>query len=1183
MTDSEAHGSRISAALAFWSHYVAAPPGDGETALAEVIRLFSDIPDDAPEPVRDYLLGQQDADSPSAAIATNLAILKMREHQISGADQALREAVAAFAKAAGVTGVEHRNRATYLSNYASALGALFRRTGAIADIDAGIDVAKCAVDAVPDGHVDRPMYLSNLGAALQLRFSNFGDVSDLDAAVDAIQEAVAAPADAISHAQYLSNLAVVLNLRAQRRGTGADLETAVDALRRALTLLPPDHPDWAFHATNLGIALTDRFKVSHNPADLDEAVAKLTDAIDATPARHPLRVRRLAALASTLRARFDYAEDSRDLDEAIDAQRAAVMATPDDHPDLARHLSALGVSLRTRAERTGNADDVDEAISAGTRAIDLTPEDRPGRAYLCTNLGNAYLLRFDRTGDRAALDTAVALGRQAVATIPEDHPDLAGLRSNLADRLLIRYWRDGAVDDLDKAIAVLRAMSAALPDGHLDSIAPLTNLANAMVYRAGRTGNHADLTDAIALGRQVLDILPADHPRCSQIISNLAVALGRRFAHSQDTADLHEAVNLARRAVDKVSPEHPAFIGCLANLASALTDRFDKGDDPADLDEAIIVGRRAAAATPVNHPGDARVVATLGNALVLRYQLSGNEDDLEEALTCRRQVAGSASAPSLLRLLAAQAWGGLAHVVGREVEAADGYAAAVRLLPELAWHGLDRATREGHLARQRGLATDAGAIAVKAGRVETAVEVLEQGRSVLWNQVLRLRSDLDTLAIRRPDLATEMNSVRKALDAPLRTPSTDVLDFGAQGTRHAEERRHLARRWDELLAEVRTMPSFENFLAPTPFATLATAATDGPVVVVNASVLDCHALILTAGLNPAVQVVHLPDLTRSAVVSEVTRYRSVMTRLSTPGYAHRHQDEDNHTLSEVLDWLWTAVTQPILDSLTASGCLSSVSGSCPSTRLWWCATGPLAQLPLHAAGKGGDARSTVAAHVVSSYTPTISALVRARRPRTTERVRSLAVGVPDAPGLPRLPGVAPELAELARHTARAERTRQLTGPDATHRAVLAALADFDWVHFACHGFQRPGDPSTSAFALADRALTVVDLAGLDLDHADLAFLSACQTATGDTRLLDEAVHLAAAMQLVGFRHVIATLWPVSDVAARRVARSVYAELTDTGTPSSAQAAVALHHAVTELRFRFPEHPLMWAPFVHFGA
>jgi CHAT domain-containing protein len=37
-------------------------------------------------------------------------------------------------------------------------------------------------------------------------------------------------------------------------------------------------------------------------------------------------------------------------------------------------------------------------------------------------------------------------------------------------------------------------------------------------------------------------------------------------------------------------------------------------------------------------------------------------------------------------------------------------------------------------------------------------------------------------------------------------------------------------------------------------------------------------------------------------------------------------------------------------------------------------------------------------------------------------------------------------------------------------------------------------------------------------HADFAFLSACQTATGDEKLSEEAVYLAAGLLLAGYRN-----------------------------------------------------------------
>lgn len=71
------------------------------------------------------------------------------------------------------------------------------------------------------------------------------------------------------------------------------------------------------------------------------------------------------------------------------------------------------------------------------------------------------------------------------------------------------------------------------------------------------------------------------------------------------------------------------------------------------------------------------------------------------------------------------------------------------------------------------------------------------------------------------------------------------------------------------------------------------------------------------------------------------------------------------------------------------------------------------------------------------------------------------------------------------------------------------------VHFACHAVQDTTNPTQSGFILHDGRLELESIMKMKLPNARLAYLSACQTATGDDQLSEEAVHLAAGMLMAG--------------------------------------------------------------------
>ena len=173
--------------------------------------------------------------------------------------------------------------------------------------------------------------------------------------------------------------------------------------------------------------------------------------------------------------------------------------------------------------------------------------------------------------------------------------------------------------------------------------------------------------------------------------------------------------------------------------------------------------------------------------------------------------------------------------------------------------------------------------------------------------------------------------------------------------------------------------------------------------------------------------------------------------------------------------------------------------------------------------------------MVSSYTPTIGALISARERNVVIKradAKILLAGVPRPFEGEVLDDVIKEML-IIRSAVPAHGIIPLP-PDAdcsinphagasTHD-VLSRLPDAAFLHLACHGTQDRENALDSGFLMSDSMMTVAQLMSLKLPRAFLAFLSACETARGDEKQPDQAVHLAATMLFVGFRSVVGTMW-----------------------------------------------------------
>ena len=653
-------------------------------------------------------------------------------------------------------------------------------------------------------------------------------------------------------------------------------------------------------------------------------------------------------------------------------------------------------------------------------------------------------------------------------------------------------------------------------------------------------------------------------------MTNLANTLLTRYRHGRRPADLDDAVSAGRAAADLIPAGHPDRAGCLSNLASALGDRFEDRDAPQDLDGAADAAQAAADATPDDHPERVGFLVNLGGALGARSQRGSDPADADRALAAFTEAVAIASAAPATRILAARKGAALAAATdpGR---ASDLLEAAVTLLPQLTPRYLDRSDQQYAISWLAGLASDAAALALadtRDGRAgpqaaARALRLLEAGRALLLGQALDTRTELTDLRHQDHGLAQRFTELREQLNQP---GGSAPESGGPLASVQAEERRRLVGQLEATLADIRAIDGFATFAMPPAISELRAQACEGPVITFNVSQYRSDAFLLT---EDGVTCVHLPGLTRESVITQVTTFYRALSSAVDPSAGPTGRAAAQKAIQDVLGWLWDNATEPALHALGHDH--QPTGATLP--RVWWVPGGLLSLLPLHAAGWHAQdpcappGRPSVMDLVVSSYTPTIRALRYARRgaARPQGPGRSLIVGMASTPGLPgaSLPGVPEEISLLSGLLPAVI----LTEPEADGASSIAAsspglptranvfrlLPGCSVAHFACHGESHPSDPSESMLLLHDHAtspLTVASLAPIQHDHLQLVYLSACNTAfSSSAELLDEAIHLTSAFQLAGARHVIGTLWKISDSFAGKTAASTYQKLRTSPEPA----------------------------------
>lgn len=148
-----------------------------------------------------------------------------------------------------------------------------------------------------------------------------------------------------------------------------------------------------------------------------------------------------------------------------------------------------------------------------------------------------------------------------------------------------------------------------------------------------------------------------------------------------------------------------------------------------------------------------------------------------------------------------------------------------------------------------------------------------------------------------------------------------------------------------------------------------------------------------------------------------------------------------------------------------------------------------------------------------------------------------------------------------------------------------ALKNFNYVHFATHGFIDETKPDLSSLVLTkdnnskeDGMLQATEIYHLKL-NADLVVLSACQSGLGKLVRGEGMVGLTRAFMYAGTPAVLVSLWSVSDVSTSILMGDFYRNLVQ----EKLSKTDALRKAqLTMLGNEKFAHPFYWAPFVIIG-
>jgi hypothetical protein len=637
--------------------------------------------------------------------------------------------------------------------------------------------------------------------------------------------------------------------------TGRELDSNVlNDLHRSTQSLPNTHPMRSLFLACVGDFYME-FRQYQSEDALDKAVYIYEDAMP--PRNDTLTPVYAGKYGIALLHRFEQKGIVDDINKSISALEDAVSLTPDGRPDKPCSLNNLGSSLLGRFERLGDLNDLNTSVSVKEDAVRLTPDGHPAKPLSLNNLGNSLLRRFEHLGDLNDLNTSISVFEDAVQLTPDGHPDKPSWLNNLGNSLLGHFERLGDLSDLNTSISVFEDAVQLTPDGHPDKPLRLNNLGLSLFRRFERLRDLSNLNTSDSVKENAVQLTPDGHPNKPSWLNNLGNSLLGHFERLGDLSDLNTSISVFEDAVQLTPDGHPNKPSRLNNLGISLLGRFERLGDLSDLNMSVSVKENAVQLTPDGHPDKPSLLYNLGKSLLHRFDRLRDLSDIKMAGTVFEKAGKSSTGSSSIRFCACSLWARYCQLYDCCL-LLDVYSLAFHLLPTMAWLGLSITDRQHFLQEVGPVVEEAVSAVIAADQCKTAIEWMDQGHSIIWGQLLQLRTPVDDLRRCHPDIADRFTMLSKKLEGAsagdnFKAASNDLLHRPVSST--SESYHKLADERDKLVQHIRGLDGFDRFLLPRTFSQLQMAARNGPVISINVSKLHCDALILMPDLD---DILHIP-------------------------------------------------------------------------------------------------------------------------------------------------------------------------------------------------------------------------------------------------------------------------------------------------------------------------------------